>query len=145
MELKALISDADLHLLPLALRTVEAIIVANPVSVKNVKETILDSLFKLIWSPLLQGAALESLLSLFGALARASPSDYQLLVKGLVDPLLEAKATDVSAGSVTAVANKQAASTVAQCVAVLVTNAEAASRDETVRMFQGYIMVGPSN
>lgn len=139
-ELKPLISDSDLHLLPLALKTVESILSLSPGSVDQVKSFILPSLFQLMESPLLQGAALDSLLSMFAAFAKASPADYQALVHGLVDPLLSAKASaGVSAGGVAAVANKQAASTVAQCVAVLAANASDSNRDTTVREFQNYL------
>ncbi|KAI7858974.1 armadillo-type protein [Circinella umbellata] len=138
-ELIPLISDNDLHLLPLALRTIEALIVAKPGSVQNIKEAILPSLFQLIQSPLLQGASLESLLNLFAALARASPADYQVLVNGLIEPLLNVETTGVSAGGVAAVANKQAAATVAQCVAVLAVNTEEVNRQNTIEAFQQYI------
>ncbi|OAD05429.1 TATA binding protein interacting protein [Mucor lusitanicus CBS 277.49] len=139
-ELKPLISDSDLHLLPLALKTVESILSVSPASVNEVKSFILPSLFQLMESPLLQGSALDSLLSMFAAFAKASPADYQALVHGLVDPLLSAKASaGVSAGGVAAVANKQAASTVAQCVAVLAANASEPNRDTTIREFQNYL------
>lgn len=141
MEVRPLISDSDLHLLPLALHLVESIIAVHSTSVNDVKSIILPSLFELIQSPLLQGAALQSLLKLFGALGRASPADYETFVKSLVDPLLSAHATGVSAGGVAAVSNKQAASTVAQCVAVLAVNTEKGNRDSTVRIFQDYIKV----
>lgn len=139
-ELKPLISDSDLHLLPLALKTVESILSVSPASVNEVKSFILPSLFQLMESPLLQGSALDSLLSMFAAFAKVSPADYQALVHGLVDPLLSAKASaGVSAGGVAAVANKQAASTVAQCVAVLAANASDNNRDTTIREFQTYL------
>ncbi|KAI9488039.1 armadillo-type protein [Zychaea mexicana] len=144
-ELIPLISDADLHLLPLALRTIEALIIAKPESVQGIKEATLPSLFQLIQSPLLQGAALDSLLNLFAALARASPADYQILVKGLIDPLLNVKTSGVSAGGVAAVANKQAAATVAQCVAVLAVNTDEANCQNTIRGFQGYIEDASTN
>ncbi|CAO0798288.1 unnamed protein product [Mucor circinelloides] len=139
-ELKPLISDSDLHLLPLALKTVESILSLSPGSVNEVKSFILPSLFQLMESPLLQGSSLDSLLSMFAAFAKASPADYQALVHGLVDPLLSAKTSGgVSAGGVAAVANKQAASTVAQCVAVLAANASDSNRDSTIREFQNYL------
>ncbi|CEP12785.1 hypothetical protein [Parasitella parasitica] len=139
-ELKPLITDNDLHLLPLALKTVESILSVSPSSVTEVKSFILPSLFQLMESPLLQGSALESLLSMFAAFAKVSPADYQALVHGLTDPLLSAKTSDgVSAGGVAAVSNKQAASTVAQCVAVLAANASDSNRDTTICEFQNYL------
>lgn len=145
-ELKPLISDADLHLLPLALKNVECILKISPASVNDVKTFILSSLFHLIESPLLQGSALEALLSMFAAFAKASPSDYQDLVKGLVDPLLTAKSNaGVSAGGVAAVSKKQAASTVAQSVAVLAANANVENRASTIAEFQSYIQKPDTN
>ncbi|KAI8644343.1 armadillo-type protein [Parasitella parasitica] len=139
-ELKPLISDSDLHLLPLALKTTKSILSVSPSSVTEVKSFILPSLLQLMESPLLQGSSLESLLSMFAAFAKVSPADYQTLVHGLVDPLLSAKTSDgVSAGGVAAVANKQAASTVAQCVAVLAANASDSNCDTTIREFQNYL------
>ncbi|CAO3650666.1 unnamed protein product [Mucor hiemalis] len=138
-ELKPLISDSDLHLLPLALKTVQSILMVSPASVNEVKAQITPSLFHLIQSPLLQGAALDSLLSLFAAFAKASPADYQALVNGLVNPLLHVKTSGVSAGGVAAVANKQAASTVAQSVAVLAANTSKENCDSTINEFQSYI------
>ncbi|KAI8987133.1 armadillo-type protein [Pilobolus umbonatus] len=138
-ELKPLISDSDLHLLPLALNTVASILKANSDCVNDVKMFVLPILFQLIQSPLLQGAALDSLLSMFAAFAKASPNDYQSLINGLVNPLLEAKTSGVSAGGVAAVANKQAASTVAQIAAILAVNTNGTNRDNTIRQFQSYI------
>ncbi|KAI8366037.1 armadillo-type protein [Radiomyces spectabilis] len=138
-ELKPLISDVDLHLLPLALTTIKAVITVQPGTIQQIKASILPSLFQLIQSPLLQGSALESLLSLLASLAKASPNDYDLLIKGLVDPLLNVQTTGVSAGGVAAVANKQAASAVAQCVAVLAVNNSETNRDQTIQHFQSYI------
>ncbi|KAG2206299.1 hypothetical protein INT47_007313 [Mucor saturninus] len=144
-ELKPLISDTDLHLLPLALKTVQSILSLSPASINEVKLYITPSLFELIRSPLLQGAALDSLLNLFAAFAKASPSDYQALVKGLVDPLLDVNTSGVSAGGVAAVANKQAASTVAQSVAVLAANTSKENRDKTILEFQSYIKKTETN
>lgn len=137
--MKPLIADTDLHLLPLALKTVQSILSLSPESVNDVKTQITPSLFQLIQSPLLQGAALDSLLNLFAAFARASPADYQSLVNGLVNPLLAVKTSGVSAGGVAAVANKQAASTVAQSVAVLAVNTSKENRHGTILEFQNYI------
>ncbi|KAI8337575.1 armadillo-type protein [Chlamydoabsidia padenii] len=139
IEVRPLITDSDLHLLPLAFGLVESTIDTRPNSVPDVKTIVLPSLFQLIQSPLLQGAALKSLLKLFGALGRASPADYESFVKNLVDPLLSSHTAGVSAGGVAAVSNKQAASTVAQCVAVLAVNTEKSNCESTVRIFQDYI------
>ncbi|KAI9310911.1 armadillo-type protein [Dichotomocladium elegans] len=144
-EIRPLISDNDLHLLPLALRTVEALIIVRPASVQDTKEAVLPALFNIIQSPLLQGTSLDSLLDLFAAISKASPTDYQMLVKGLVGPLLDVHTSGISAGGVAAVANKQAATTVAQCVAVLAVNTEARNCEDTIRIFNGYIQDSSAN
>lgn len=144
-EIRSLITDSDLHLLPLALQLTESIINARPSTVELAKSAILPSLFQLIQSPLLQGIALKSLLNLFSALGRASPSDYDIFVNSLVDPLLAAHTSGVSAGGVAAVANKKAASTVAQCIAVLAINTDQSNRNSTVKSFQNYINVSSFN
>ncbi|KAL0093191.1 TATA binding protein interacting protein [Phycomyces blakesleeanus] len=138
-ELKPLVCDNDLHLLPLALKAIESIITVSASSAENMRVSILPSLLQLIQSPLLQGYALNSLLSLFTALTKACPDEYQNLVKGLVEPLLNVKTSGVSAGGVAAVANKQAAATVAQCVAVLTVNTTLENRQLTIGTFQNYI------
>jgi hypothetical protein len=146
VELKPLISDSDLHLLPLALKAAQSILTVSTDSINDVKTQITPSLFQLIQSPLLQGAALDSLLNLFAAFSKTSPADYQSLVKGLVDPLLNVKTSGVSAGGVAAVANKQAASTVAQSVAVLAAaNASVSNRENTIKEFQTYIVNPKTN
>ncbi|KAI8375217.1 armadillo-type protein [Blakeslea trispora] len=145
VELKPLITDHDLHLLPLALKTVEYILKISPSSVEDVKSSIVPQLFKLIESPLLQGSALESLLNMLVAFVQASPGDYSLLVKDLVDPLLHVHTSGVSAGGVAAVANKQAASTVAQSVAVLTAHASPENRDRTIREFKSYLQQPNTN
>lgn len=140
-EVVPLLSDDDLHLLPLALRLMETLVIVQPASAKQAKTTLLPTLLKLIQSPLLQGSALDSLLDLFAALGKADPQDYQELVQSLINPMLNAQTSGVSAGGVAAVANKQSAATVAQCVAVLAANVDDANRNETIHMFGNWIEV----
>ncbi|RUS33043.1 hypothetical protein BC938DRAFT_473352 [Jimgerdemannia flammicorona] len=117
-ELKPLISDADLHLLPLSLTTVVSILHANPGSIPIIKQDVLPSVFRLVQSPLVQGAALDSLLTLFAALVRTNPQDYTLLVAGLIGPVANDKQVQLAV-------SKQSYSTIAQCVATLCLNSEA--------------------
>lgn len=140
-EVVPLLSDDDLHLLPLALRLMETLVIVQPASAKQAKTTLLPTLLGLIQSPLLQGSALDSLLDLFAALGKADPQDYQELVQSLINPMLNAQTSGVSAGGVAAVANKQSAATVAQCVAVLAANVDDANRNETIHMFGNWIEV----
>ncbi|KAI8979576.1 armadillo-type protein [Mycotypha africana] len=145
-ELKPLVSDADLHLFPLTMKAVESILTTVPTSVSEVNKSIVPHIIQLIGSPLLQGAALDSLLHMLASLAKANPTDYHDLVKALVDPLLTFKAASgISAGGVAAVSNKQASSTVAQCVAVLAAITNNDNCMHTVKEFKSYLQSPTAN
>ncbi|KAI9258536.1 armadillo-type protein [Sporodiniella umbellata] len=144
-EIPVLISDSDLHLLPLALQAVEISLTKKPQSIADVKKSILPALFQLTQSPLLQGSALQSLLSLFATLSKASPSDYSFFIMNLVDPIWKTEKSTVSAGNATAVTNKQYLSTTAQCVAVLVANNEEKKSGKTIHDCQTQIMNTENN
>ncbi|KAI8351419.1 armadillo-type protein [Mortierella sp. GBAus27b] len=117
-ELKPLVTDEDLHLLPLGLTSVVAILHANPSSVNVVKQEILPSVFKLVRSPLIQGQALDSLLALFAALVRTNDKEFSTLVSALVEPAAAPTPEGQFALS------KQAFSTIAQSIAVLCVNSD---------------------
>lgn len=117
-ELKPLISEEDLHLLPLGLTSVVSILHANPASVTVVKQEILPSVLLLVKSPLIQGQALDSLLALFAALVRTNDKEFQNLVSGLLEPA-NAPTRDGQLAL-----SKQAFSTIAQCIAVLCLNSD---------------------
>lgn len=141
-ELKPLISDADLHLLPLALSNAVVILETNPQSVESIKTEVLPVVFQLVQSPLIQGSALAGLLKLFAAVGKASPSDYGTLIQHLINPVLTVNMQGVAAGGVAAVSNKHASSTISQCVAVLATNADDANREKTINEFENFVKVG---
>eukprot|EP01087_Luapelamoeba_hula_P011790 TRINITY_DN324_c0_g1_i1.p1 TRINITY_DN324_c0_g1~~TRINITY_DN324_c0_g1_i1.p1 ORF type:complete len:1220 (+),score=279.85 TRINITY_DN324_c0_g1_i1:138-3797(+) len=103
-----LISDADLHLSHLSLRLVEAIIVADPSTIETVRTQLYPKILDLVTSPLLQGLALESLLSLYSSLVTANANKFGFPV--LLDSLLSMSGKSLS---------KQSQSSVAQCVAAL--------------------------
>ncbi|KAF9289311.1 Cullin-associated NEDD8-dissociated protein 1 [Mortierella alpina] len=117
-ELKPLITDEDLHLLPLGLTSVVSILHANPSSIDAVKQEVLPSILRLVRSPLIQGQALESLLALFAALVRTNDKEFPTLVSGLVEPVT----AHAPEGQLSL--SKQAFSTIAQCIAVLCLNSE---------------------
>ncbi|KAF9357019.1 Cullin-associated NEDD8-dissociated protein 1, partial [Mortierella sp. NVP85] len=112
-ELKPLISDEDLHLLPLGLTSVVVIWHANPSSINVVKQEISPSVFKLVRSPLIQGQILDSLLALFAILVRTNDKEFSALVSALVEPATAPTPEGQFALS------KQAFSTIALCIAVL--------------------------
>ncbi|KAI8071314.1 armadillo-type protein [Gongronella butleri] len=144
-EVRPLLTDADLHLLPLALKLTESIIALHPESMNDVKTIILPTLFQLIQSPLLQGASLKHLLLLFTALGRTSPDDYDIFIHGLTDTLRHPPAqtgpTVAASGTASgaAVPNKQSASTAAQCIAVLAVHTSEQRRLATIHEFQAQL------
>ncbi|CAI2168263.1 13239_t:CDS:10 [Funneliformis geosporum] len=111
-ELTPHISDQDLHLLPLALNTVVSVLRTNPQSLGAVYKDILPSIFQLVQSTLVQGAALDSLLVLFETLITTNEADFNKLLNGLIQPALVAEQGQLTL-------SKQAYSTIAQCIAVL--------------------------
>ncbi|CAG8442544.1 4300_t:CDS:10 [Funneliformis mosseae] len=111
-ELTPHISDQDLHLLPLALNTVVSVLRTNPQSLGAVYKDILPSIFQLVQSTLVQGAALDSLLVLFETLIATNEADFNKLLNGLIQPALVAEPGQLTL-------SKQAYSTIAQCIAVL--------------------------
>ncbi|CAN0431931.1 unnamed protein product [Laminaria digitata] len=64
-ESSALITDADLHLAHLSLKMSCLILEVSPGSAEGVRFEVLPQALELSTSPLLQGLALSSLLSLF--------------------------------------------------------------------------------
>lgn len=136
-----MITDADLHLLPLALSNVVVILETNPESVDSIKSEILPVVFQLVQSPLIQGSALAGLLKLFAAVGKASPGDYSNLIQQLINPVLTVNMQGVAAGGVAAVSNKHASSTISQCVAMLATTADAQNRETTINEFENFVKV----
>ncbi|CAG8725492.1 18074_t:CDS:10 [Gigaspora margarita] len=87
IELTPHISDQDLHLLPLALNTVVSVLRTNPASLEPVNNDILPSVFQLVQSTLVQGAALDSLLVLFRTLIETDEEHFNKLLNGLLAPV----------------------------------------------------------
>lgn len=88
-ELPLLLSEADLHIGQLSLNLLTSIAKLLPVALHNISESILPEILTLVKSPLLQGAALNSMLELFQALVVADLPNlgYQELLILLVNPV----------------------------------------------------------
>ncbi|CAH1761071.1 7689_t:CDS:10 [Entrophospora sp. SA101] len=114
-ELTPLISDQDLHLLPLALNTVVSVMRSSPSSLDTIYKDILPSVFRLVQSTLVQGAALDSLLIFFETLIATNQADFSRLFNGLMQPAITEESGQL-------ILSKQAYSTIAQCMAVLCVN-----------------------
>ncbi|KAF0545102.1 TATA-binding protein interacting [Gigaspora margarita] len=113
IELTPHISDQDLHLLPLALNTVVSVLRTNPASLEPVNNDILPSVFQLVQSTLVQGAALDSLLVLFRTLIETDEEHFNKLLNGLLAPVQKSQDPNQLTLS------KQAYSTIAQCIATI--------------------------
>lgn len=111
-DLPSLISEADLHIAQLGLKLITSIARLIPEALANIRNAILPEVLTLVKSPLLQGAALQSMLDLFQALVVAGLPGlgYRELLAMLVAPVT---ALDGQ------VLHKQAYHSLAKCVAAL--------------------------
>ncbi|CAG8576615.1 11916_t:CDS:10 [Ambispora leptoticha] len=112
LELTPHISDQDLHLLPLALNNVVAILIANPDNIIAVNRDVVPTVFDLVQSSIVQGAALDSLISLFITLVKTKESEFNKLLNGLMKPAITQEPNLLTL-------SKQSYSTIAQCIAAL--------------------------
>jgi len=124
-EVANLVSDADLHLSHLSLRLVEAVIAADEKALATVQSQIYPKVLELVQSNLLQGLALESMLSLYSALVTVNAKKFGF--NELLDSLLNIANTKALL--------KQSQSSIAQCVASLCVNAKEDQRNATVERF----------
>ncbi|KAJ3188217.1 Cullin-associated NEDD8-dissociated protein 1 [Gaertneriomyces sp. JEL0708] len=135
-ELKPLLADSDLHVLPLGLNVVSTIVQTAPKSqvLPYMKSDIMPHVIQIIYqSPHLvaAGPGLESLLQLWQVIVRVGgPDFFTLSVSALLHPVT----TDASA-------SKQALSVVAQSVAALCLSSEQQA-PVTVEKFITEIQIG---
>ncbi|XP_043472361.1 cullin-associated NEDD8-dissociated protein 1 [Leptopilina heterotoma] len=89
VELPALLNESDLHIAQLTLTLLTTIAKLHPVALTRVSENILPEILVLVKSPLLQGAALNSMLEFFQALVQAGVPglSYRELLSMLVAPV----------------------------------------------------------
>ncbi|KAG1706621.1 Cullin-associated NEDD8-dissociated protein 1 [Nymphon striatum] len=101
VELSSLIHESDLHISQLTFVLLTSLTKTHPYSLLQIEQSILPAILKIIQSPLLQGAALNSLLEFFKALVllRFPELDYRSLL---------VKLTTVIYGSSTVKSNEQA-------------------------------------
>lgn len=83
-------SEADLHIAQLSLNLLTSIAKLLPNALVNISENILPEVLTLVKSPLLQGAALNSMLEFFQALVMANLPGlgYRELLALLVNPVV---------------------------------------------------------
>ncbi|XP_046614715.1 cullin-associated NEDD8-dissociated protein 1 [Neodiprion virginianus] len=111
-ELPPLLNEADLHIAQLTLTLLTSIAKLHPVALTRVSDNILPEILGLVKSPLLQGAALNSLLEFFQALvqARIPGLSYRELLSMLIALVSQPQ---------TSVLHKQAYHSLAKCAAAL--------------------------
>jgi len=129
-ELAPLLSDQDLHLSYLALELCTATLGNYPDAVKQVEATVLSRVVTLLRSQLLQGHALEAVLSLFEALSEHSTIGFNGLLGEVMKVVQPPAGRQGDQGT-----SKQVINSVAQVVATLCMNATPAHRDATIKQF----------
>ncbi|XP_018410749.1 PREDICTED: cullin-associated NEDD8-dissociated protein 1-like [Nanorana parkeri] len=110
-ELPSLLAESDMHVAQVTVDFLTTLVSAHPASLSKLSTQTLPQLFQLVHSPLLQGGALTSILSLLRALVTTHTPHlgYGDLLKQLTGPV-------TSSGSTL---HKQAYHSVAKCVASL--------------------------
>ncbi|KAK7869061.1 hypothetical protein R5R35_000783 [Gryllus longicercus] len=119
VELSPLLSEADLHIAQLTLTLLTSIAELHPSALARVSDAILPEILILAKSPLLQGAALSSMLEFFQALVKAGLPGlgYRDLLAMLVAPVTQSNMA--SGTGPMPVLHKQAFHSLAKCVAAL--------------------------
>ncbi|XP_063225020.1 cullin-associated NEDD8-dissociated protein 1 [Bacillus rossius redtenbacheri] len=121
VELTPLISEADLHIAQLTLTLLTSIAHVYPAALALISDTILSEIIVLAKSPLLQGAALNSMLEFFQALAKAGlpGMGYRDLLNMLVAPIASNASGGNDRSGGISLLHKQAFHSLAKCVAAL--------------------------
>merc|ERR1719283_432985 len=116
-ELPPLVSETDLHIAQLTLTLLTSISGSHRQAILTIQKTVLPEVLKLAESPLLQGAALTSMLDFFKSVVSAGVPGlaHKDLLNLLVTPVLGGKG-----GSI----HKQGRANIAKCVASLVCHSE---------------------
>ncbi|XP_026534350.1 cullin-associated NEDD8-dissociated protein 1-like [Notechis scutatus] len=114
MELPDLISENDMHVSQVAIVFLTTLAKVYPSSLSKISGTVLSELFQLVYSPLMQGGALNAIVDFFQALVliKAVHMSYADLMKQLTSPIY-------SSSGVSTTLHKQAFHSVAKCVAAL--------------------------
>jgi len=113
-ELPALISESDLHVSQLSLSLLTSVCQVSPSSMTKVHDAIIPQIMMLLRSPLLQGAALNSMMEFFQALvATQTPSlGFRELLQMITEPIYQARSSSLAV-------HKQAFQSMAKCIAAL--------------------------
>lgn len=116
MELPNLISENDMHVSQVAIAFLTTLAKVYPSSLSKISGTVLSELFQLVYSPLMQGGALNAIVDFFQALVvtKTVNMSYAELMKQLTSPIYSSSSSGASVNL-----HKQAYHSVAKCVAAL--------------------------
>ncbi|KAJ7316954.1 hypothetical protein JRQ81_003116 [Phrynocephalus forsythii] len=116
MELPDLISENDMHVSQVAITFLTTLAKVYPSSLSKISGTVLSELFQLVYSPLMQGGALNAIVDFFQALVvtKTVNMSYAELMKQLTSPIYSSSPSGASISM-----HKQAYHSVAKCVAAL--------------------------
>ncbi|KAF2075079.1 hypothetical protein CYY_003599 [Polysphondylium violaceum] len=128
-EVCQLINEADLQLTHLSFNFIQQLLKANPKAASSVKDQFFPPTLVLLKSSLLQGVALESLLSLFGTVVQLNESGMKFdeLLKLLID----------TANQIKQPVTRQSYISISQCIAVITVQTTEAQRNSTVQNLIG--------
>ncbi|XP_044761676.1 cullin-associated NEDD8-dissociated protein 1 [Coccinella septempunctata] len=112
VELPPLLDEADLHIAQWTLVILKSIAEHYPAALKDINNTILPQIMKLVKSPLLQGSALNALLDFFRALVKCNLPEltFNHLIQKFVEPITKRTPCHL---------HKQAFYSLAKCVAAI--------------------------
>ncbi|XP_054834133.1 cullin-associated NEDD8-dissociated protein 1-like isoform X1 [Eublepharis macularius] len=116
MELPDLISENDMHVSQVAITFLTTLAKVYPSSLSKISGAVLSELFQLVYSPLMQGGALNAIVDFFQALVvtKTVNMNYTELMKRLTNPIYSS-----SPGVASVSLHKQAYHSVAKCVSAL--------------------------
>jgi cullin-associated NEDD8-dissociated protein 1 len=138
VEVQPLLNDSDLHIAQLTMNLLTSVAKGHKSSIKVVQSTSFSQILLLARSPLLQGAALNSMLEFFKSLVAANlPGLGQKdLLKLLVDPVLSPSGASI---------HKQGRASIAKCVAALVVTQSPAEAQNVVSQFASHLKPNDSS
>ncbi|GAM20698.1 hypothetical protein SAMD00019534_038730 [Acytostelium subglobosum LB1] len=123
-ELASNINEADLQLTHLSFVLYQNLLKSHPTSVTYLRQKILPPTLTLLKSSVLQGVALESLLSLFASVVKLN--EPQVTYKDLLNLLFD------TAGQIKQPVTRQSFAPVSQCIAIITISTDATSRNATI-------------
>ncbi|XP_033939954.1 LOW QUALITY PROTEIN: cullin-associated NEDD8-dissociated protein 2 [Pseudochaenichthys georgianus] len=118
-ELPGLVDESDMHVSQVSVSLLSVMARSCPSSLSTISLSVLPCVFRLVLSPLLQGAALSSILDLLQALVLSNTSNlgYSQLLKSLTDPFHLPSSSSSSSSS--PLIHRQSYLSVSRCVAAL--------------------------